>query len=123
MFLKDICAASPAYMDSTWKLRPHIKTEPYMFWKNGARYQRDITCIHRLHMEATTSYRNGGLYVFDKCFRDVTCIHRLHMGQLFSCSAGQPISQSASQVISRSAKQLVSWSAFQQASQSRSSMQ
>ena len=70
---------------------------------------RDVTCIHRLHMEDTTSYRDGGLSVFENIslrdvtcildstwkirrhiateayvflkmsLRDVTCIHRLHM--------------------------------------------
>ena len=40
---------------------------------------RVVTCIHGVHMEDTTSYRKGFLYVYNKSVRDVTCIHRPHM--------------------------------------------
>ena len=76
MFLKKLCATSPASIDPTWKIRRHIATVAYMSFENSL---HNVTCVHRLHMEDTTSHRNGGLYVFEESLCDVTCIHRPHM--------------------------------------------
>jgi len=50
---------------------------------------RDITCIHRLHKEDTTSPCNEGLYVFEKPLHNLTCFHRLHMGDTTSHCNGR----------------------------------
>ena len=60
-----ICATSPASIDYTWKIRRHIATEAYMLLRISL---CDVTCIHRLHMEDTTSHRNGGLTVFEHMY-------------------------------------------------------
>ena len=74
MFLKSLCATSPASIDPTWKIRRHIATEAYMLFKVSARRHLHPSSSHGRY----DVYRNGGLYVFDKSLRDVTCIHRPH---------------------------------------------